>query len=118
VIAACAAFTRSASTRRLEEADDQVARILLRLRLQRIGVDRLSELGRRAHVVVAGQTQPFRGLRFEQGLEFGGRLLGAAEHDVPALEQRLRVLESELCDHLAQIRHRDHLVAADVHAAQ
>ena len=103
---------------RLEARDEEVAGILLRLGGERIRRDDGPPLVRGAHVELDGEAEALGQRRFEQALQ-RRRVLGrSAEHHVAALQEGGDVAEPELRESGPQVGHRDHLVAADVDAAQ
>jgi len=58
------------------------------------------------------------GFRLQQGLQLGRRSPGRAKDEIPALQQRPDVREGQLREEIAQIGHRDLLVAADIDAPE
>src|SRR2546422_5506976 len=64
------------------------------------------------------KAEALLGLCFQQALQLGGRSPVRAEEEVPALEQRPDVGETELREEIAQVDHRYLLVAANIDAPQ
>src|SRR2546428_11730761 len=64
------------------------------------------------------KAEALLGLCFQQALQLGGRSPVRAEEEIPALEQRPDVGETEPREEIAQVGHRYLLVAADIDAPE
>jgi len=63
-------------------------------------------------------SEPLFNFRVEKALELRGRFAIRSKCQIPAVQQRSRVFESEFLQKRDQIRHRDSRVATNVDAAQ
>src|SRR4029077_7390929 len=112
------AFDSARLGRVLEKHDDQVTRVALGLRRERIaGDDRIQILGC-PHEKRRLQTDALLGFDFQPRLELGSGPGLTRENDIPALEQPLHVCDSERGEHVPQLGHSDFPATAHIDGAQ